>query len=108
MRLSWTPPATAAEDGCSAARAEAFCGVFDYGDEEAAVSTDAVSSCRYKRVCLLPRELLRQHAEAVARPAGAARRRRYVLKGLTTWLQTKAAGRLELSGESTAHLQHKL
>jgi hypothetical protein len=56
-----------------------FCGVFDYGEEEAAVSADAASSCR--RLPSSPR-LLRQPAEAVAQPAGAARRRRYALKGL--------------------------
>jgi hypothetical protein len=56
-----------------------FCGVFDYGEEEAAVSADAASSCR--RLPSSPR-LLRQPAEVVARSAGAARRRRYALKGL--------------------------
>jgi hypothetical protein len=56
-----------------------FCGVFNYGEEEAAVSADAASSCR--RLPSSPR-LLRQPAEVVARSAGAARRRRYALKGL--------------------------
>ena len=60
-------------------RAEVFCGFFDYGKEEAAVSADAASSCR--RLPSSPR-LLRQPAEVVARSAGAARRRRYALKGL--------------------------
>ena len=56
-----------------------FCGVVNYGEEEAAVSADAASSCR--RLPSSPR-LLRQPAEVVARSAGAARRRRYALKGL--------------------------
>jgi hypothetical protein len=55
-----------------------FCGVVNYGEEEAAVSADAASSCR--RLPFSPR-LLRQLAEVVARAAGAARRRRYALKG---------------------------
>jgi hypothetical protein len=59
-----------------------FCGVFDYGGEEAAVSADAASSCRRRCLRFLFRELLRQPAETVARPASAARRRRYALKGL--------------------------
>jgi hypothetical protein len=56
-----------------------FCGVFNYGEEEAVVSADAASSCR--RLPSSPR-LLRHLAEAVARSAGAALRRRYALKGL--------------------------
>jgi len=56
-----------------------FCGVVNYGEERAAVSADAASSCR--RLPSPPR-LLRQPAEAVAQPAGAARRRYCALKGL--------------------------
>jgi hypothetical protein len=56
-----------------------FCGVFDYGEEEAAVSADAASS---RRRLPSPPRLLRQPAEVVARSAGAARRRRYALKDL--------------------------
>ena len=58
--------------------AEVFCGVVNYGEEEAAVSADAASSCR--RLPSSPRHL-RQPAEA-ARPAGAACLRCCVLKGL--------------------------
>jgi len=56
-----------------------FCGVVNYGKEEAAVSADAASPCRRLPSSL---RLLRQPAEVVARSAGAARRRRYALKGL--------------------------
>lgn len=56
-----------------------FSGVFNYGEEEAAVSADAASTCR--RPPSSPRPL-RQPAEVVVRSAGAARRRRYALKGL--------------------------
>jgi len=56
-----------------------FCGVFNYGEEEAAVSADAAFTCRRLSPSL---RLLRHLAEAVARSAGAARRRRYALKGL--------------------------
>jgi len=56
-----------------------FCGVFNYGEEEAAASADAVSSCR--KLPSSPR-LLRQPAEVIARSAGAACRRRYAHKGL--------------------------
>ena len=64
-------------------RAEVFCGVFDYGEEETAVSAGAASFCR-RCLRFLSRELLRQSAEA-ARPAGATRLRRCVLKGLAAW-----------------------
>jgi len=71
---------TPAEEGCPVARAEAFCGVFDYGGEEAAVSAGAASPCR-RCLRFLSRELLRQSAEA-ARPADAICFRRYVFKCL--------------------------
>jgi len=71
---------TPAEDGCPVARAEAFRGVFDYGEEEAAVSAGAASSC-CRCLRFLSRELLRQSTEA-ARPADATCFRRYVLKCL--------------------------
>jgi hypothetical protein len=72
-----------------------FCGVFDYGEEKAAVSAGVVSS--YLLYCYrLPSSprLLRHLAEAVAQPVGATCRRRCALKGLDHLATDKGGGAL--------------